>query len=307
MAFQKIKKFIRKEIPEKYFRRLKFYYRKYIIRKKSAIFYLSFLCNYNCPYCIIKRAGYPECYPKGVEHSWEEWVKVFEKKSPSIINITGGEPFLYPNLIELVNNIPKKHIVNITTNLSLPVKEFINRVSKRFQITASFHSYEADSDSFKNKVIQLKKAGFNIHVTFVGYPEKIYLIPDLKRRFEALDVIFNVNPYIDPDYKYSDKEIEIIKKYTGSLRRMGFEDKCVLKKCYAGSMHSIILPNGDVYACHAGMYYNTSPLHQKFKVKKNFYLGNIFSGTLKFHKKSIICSSPCNEACDIESAFVEEL
>ncbi|MDD3102363.1 MAG: hypothetical protein PHE59_04445 [Patescibacteria group bacterium] len=302
-----IKKKIKNILPENCFRQFKYFYRRYVVRRKSAVFYLSYQCNYKCPYCIISRAGYSDIYPKKCEHSWSEWVDIFKKLPPLIISLSGGEPFLNLGIIDLINNLPSKHIVNITTNLSLPVDEFINRVSRKIQITASLHLYEADVEIFKERVLKLKKANFSVFINFVGYPQKISLIPELKLFFEKHGVHFNVDPYIDPAYKYSSQEIELIKKYAKKFRKMGFKDNTGPQKCYAGSMHFIILPNGDCYACQSGFYYNTSKLYKHFDVSKDFCLGNLFSGTFKFWNKPVICSLPCNEACDIESAFVRRL
>lgn len=303
----KIKKFIRQITSEKLFQKIKFSYRKYIIRKRDVIFYLSFQCNYHCPYCVIRRAGYSNIYPRLSEHAWQEWIRVFKKMPPLIISLSGGEPFLNHDLIELLNQMPKKHTVNMTTNLSLPIDDFIAQIKRKPQITASLHAYEANLDIFKKRVLQLKRAGFSIFINFVGYPQKIHLIPELKIFFEQHQIIFNVDPYIDPGYKYSADEIAVIKKYAKKFRSLGFEEDRRPKLCYAGSRHLVIVPNGDVYACQSGFYYNTSKLHQRFAVSHNFCLGNLFVGTFRFLNQPIVCSLPCNEACDIESAFVKKL
>jgi len=50
------------------------------------------------------------------------WAKIYEKYGSVKIAITGGEPFLYPNFIELINAISRQHSVEVVTNLSWSVK-----------------------------------------------------------------------------------------------------------------------------------------------------------------------------------------
>jgi|GEM_PF-1606301 len=303
-----LKRWLKKALPQNIFRKIKIFYRQNIIKKREAVFYLSFKCNYHCPYCVINRSAYYDLFPRDkVKNSWQAWVEVFKKLPPLIIGLSGGEPFLNEDLVELVNNISTKHVINITTNLSLPIDDFIKRVQRRPQITASFHSYEADLNLFKDRVLQLKKAGFPIMINFVGYPQRIHLIPQLKKLFEDKKIMFNVDPYIDPSYKYSSEEIDIIKKYSSNFRSLGFEGPGLKKKCFAGSSHFIILPNGDAYACQSGLHYNCSPLYKNFQVKRSFYLGNLFLDNFKFYTEPVFCDLPCSEACDIESAFVRKI
>lgn len=271
------------------------------LHKIHVVFVPTFSCNYHCPYCLINKEKYVNKYPKIIPYN--KWVKAFSKLSSAVIDITGGEPFCYPKLIQLVEKLPRKHRVMITTNLSFPVDRF-KKIGRDIGITASFHSYEADINSFKSKIVELKEAGFNLTINFVGYPAKMHLIPRLKTFFENLGVTFNVDPYIDPDYEYTKKEIEILKKYIQKKRKLGFDFRDNKpKKCKAGLRHFMIVPNGDVYTCHAGFFYTTSNLHKEFRAKKEeFYMGNLFDGSFRPLKKDKICSYPCSEACDLDYA-----
>lgn len=276
---------------------------KILFSKINHIIFIPTLrCNYHCPYCLINKINYPQKYPQTSERGWEDWVKVFEKIPSSMVFISGGEPFLYSNLVKLIKNLPKKHLVaTLTTNLSLSDAVLSEIPKKIFQIEASFHPHMAGLKSFTEKVLNLKKQGFQIKINFVAYPKIINLIPTLKDHFEKkIGVIFNVDSYIDPAYHYTPEEIKIIKKYIPKNRKMGYQlNDNKLKKCQAGSRYFIFLPNGDVYTCHAGFYSATSPFHKTENFKEKFYLGNLFDGTFKPLTEPIKCSIPCCEACDI--------
>lgn len=278
----------------------------------SLVLYLSFECDYNCPYCIIRGSGCPERYPKESNHSWEEWVQVINNLPPANVSLTGGEPMLFPGWVSLINNLATKHKISLTTNLSQLPDEFLYCNKKRdLGISASFHPYMADVDSFITRIQKLKEYGFKPSIECVAYPP---LLDKLERLTvflkEKTGVAVDVDPYISPDYRYTKAEIEILKRLGVYGRKFGFDfDGChILKQCNAGSKHFLVVPNGDVYACHAGFYYVTSPLHKEFSSpKEEFYLGNLFDGSFKPLTKPKLCSLPCSEACDLEGAQVREI
>jgi len=78
--------------------------------------YCTFRCNLKCEYCTIEYRGkWPICEEIGIEE-WKRiidtWVDVKE------VVITGGEPGLYKDIVELANYIlDKGYLLIINTNL----------------------------------------------------------------------------------------------------------------------------------------------------------------------------------------------
>ena len=90
---------------------------------KAIVWQERYRCNFSCPYCGIyslKSRG-------DIKATWQEWVEAFNRLKPGVIDITGGEPFLNKNLIDIVNGLDTT--VAITTNLSQTVLEFAQNVS----------------------------------------------------------------------------------------------------------------------------------------------------------------------------------
>jgi len=262
----------------------------------------TYVCNYQCPYCFIHtKFNYAKVFPRNSEHSWEEWVQAFDKLPQSFIHITGGEPLSYPELIPLLENMPKKHtILAVATNLTLHVDELSKLPNRRFFISTSFHSHMTDKESFGERVLKMKRAGFPVSVSVVAYPDRIALLPEFKRYFEdEIGVRFVVNPYLDPFYKYSKEEADIVEKYVPSRIKVGWAEDTRPKTCVAGSKYFQFLPNGDVYTCLSGIYYATSDLHEGIcENPGRFYLGNLFDGSFKPLDGPMTCSCPCSERCD---------
>ena len=86
---------------------------------------IHYKCNYNCPYCWwygrwveLKR---DTVYPP-LNHLLEIWADIYKRHGAIHIEMLGGEPFIYPNFNELIEELAKMHTINITTNLSTNIE-----------------------------------------------------------------------------------------------------------------------------------------------------------------------------------------
>lgn len=301
---------------------IKPYFRTILPNMPYIVFIPTYQCNYRCSYCTVTKSNYARLYPKTVEREWNEWVNAFSKFPPSVINISGGEPFLYDDLIKLMENIQKKHVINsMFSNFSLISDEKIgemDRLQRTLNIVASFHPPMSKKEVFAKKILKLNEMGFNVRVNYVTFPEDLSE-QDVayKSYFENnIGVIFTIGICIDPLRDISEEGIKNINKYADSnykeLQSYGYDREDYQKKvCKAGSSYCVVTPNGDVYTCMAGFYYSTSPVYERFVSginTKQFYLGNLFDEcSFKPLSERMICSLPCSEACDLEAASVERL
>jgi 7-carboxy-7-deazaguanine synthase len=82
-------------------------------------------CNLKCSYCDSAYA----CDPCNTEElTIDEIMKEIIKRGNKYVTLTGGEPLLQSDLIDLVDRLHKSgYAVNIETNGSLPLKEFVMR------------------------------------------------------------------------------------------------------------------------------------------------------------------------------------
>jgi len=272
----------------------------------------TFVCNFNCPYCIVNQVQYYKKYKK--EHGGKEWLNVFDKyfDKPLLISMSSaGEPFLWKGMKEFLLNISNLHYVQLSSNMSWDIDEFIDALKScraNFTLKGSYHPYGIDIDIFIEKLKRLQNEGLKIMAGIVAYPPKLSEIPEIVERFKREKIPFGVESYINPNSKYTKEQNEIIRKYIKNRPPdiMEFDQNPSLKTCKAGQFYIFLISNGDVYTCAAGFYYVTSPLHKKFRAKKEeFYMGNVFDGTFKVKEKDIICKYPCSEYCDLEHAQVK--
>ncbi len=257
-----------------------------IPKLKSAVWFLTWKCNFKCSYCwevqrIIKGELQPEPYK-----DYKLWVNAWNRLKPQILDISGGEPFLQPNFIALLNELDPSIKIAITTNLSFDVVDFVQKVTpeKIISLTFSYHPTQKMSrDQFGGKVLLVKNRGFkNITVNYVTWPEQIWQIEEYKKYFEeTIGVRFHVDPYVPTPhfpYTYSSVESEYIKQFIEPNRRhtLGVEDIFDVA-CSGGVNHISVEPDGSAYRCIQD------------KVTHQPKIGNILESDFSLREKKTFC------------------
>ena len=96
--------------------------------------YPTLSCQLSCEFCFAKSIIH-----KSNEHSYQEWIKLidsFIEEGTVSISILGGEPFLYHDLIPLLNELRKRSVkVSITTNGQYWTDELIELIAASQNIT----------------------------------------------------------------------------------------------------------------------------------------------------------------------------
>ena len=102
------------------------------------------------------------------------WRRIYDKYGKVRIEITGGEPFIYPRFIEIVKLLSSIHRVKVTTNMSGDIETFVREIDpERVFLDLNFHPlFVSDLDKYIKKTLLLKNAGFKV-------PEKLYRIGEL--------------------------------------------------------------------------------------------------------------------------------
>ena len=118
---------------------------------------LHWNCNFRCPYCwwhgkwdeFSKRSVYP-----GLEKLVQVWKRIYDLYGECDLMVTGGEPMLYPNFVELIEAISKKHTVKVTCQLSGDMFTFARKLNpKRVRLDMNFHPLESKIEPFIKKVL----------------------------------------------------------------------------------------------------------------------------------------------------------
>lgn len=259
-------------------------------------------CNYRCPYCWWYGRWEELCahnYYPGIDRLIEVWERIYRLYGCVHIEITGGEPLIYPHFIDFLLKILKYHTVGITTNLSGDVEEIVKKLKddgNQFGIGATFHPLFADFNEFIKKAKFLRKNNFFPNILYLAWPPQIKDIPLYKSQFENNGFSFSILTFWGecqgksyPD-SYTDEEKKIINLALGKRAGENFQIKPIItegRNCNAGHTYATIQPDGTALRCGGGGWGG-----------KNITVGNIFSDKFFLWDEPRACHSkycPCNE------------
>ena len=252
----------------------------------------SYHCNLECNYCIAGIRYISKILTKTYLNLFAIINILNDSNKIYKINLSGGEPFLAPNIVEACIELTKKHFISFNTNLtSKKVKEFAEKINPErvLFINASCHIKELERKNLLSRYIHnfllCKNRGFDIRAIEVGYPPLLKESDKYIKIFLEQGIDLTYSPYFGsykgksyPD-SYSEKELKILgltkKDINDWFHQYG-------KLCNAGYNVGIIYPNGDIRYCTA--------------INKSF--GNIYEG-IKFNDKLIrcpvkLCNCPMN-------------
>ncbi|MFH0790844.1 MAG: radical SAM protein [Candidatus Omnitrophota bacterium] len=261
---------------------------------------LVFKCNYRCPYCWFdgkwqEMGKMDRCLP--VDELVRYWANIQRRYGMVGIEILGGEPFLYPNFVPLMRELSNMHSINITTNLSCSIDEFIKDIDpSRVRLRPTFHPFFADYDSFVKKASVLREHNFGNTVVYLAYPPQLKLLNHYHNRFAnqwlSLSVLTFWGKYNGLDYplSYTDEEREILSPYLGERAGEKFQTspkEVKGKLCRAGQTYAMIHSDGTAFRCGGANFSD-----------RDLVIGNLFDENFKLIDAPLPCSSehcPCNE------------
>jgi len=251
-------------------------------REKRCIasWQMTYNCNFNCEYCFGHKIGpIKEGLPllkiiKTLNAVGVKWR----------IDMTGGEPFLFPNFIEICEVLNKNGIkIAVDTNLSnnLKVREFAERIEPNNVefLHISVHIKEREKRNgigdFIQNLLLLKRKGFVSIVDYVLYPTLMDRFENDFRYFLSYGIYLKPKPFRGryngksyPDsYSEEDKKM-ILEINPDSIYSFPFHSRGVI--CGAGRIMIRIKTDGVVTRCVAdqsvlGDIFSGIKLYEEFK------------------------------------------
>jgi MoaA/NifB/PqqE/SkfB family radical SAM enzyme len=158
----------------------------------EADFCLLTTCNFRCAYCFLREEQLGAKVQRYASN--ERWSEAFDATGLTwMIHITGGEPFVYPEFVDLCVRLSARHYLSINSNLShRSVVDFAARIDpgRVHYINAALHYDErarADRmETFVRHVDALRRARVPVMVSVVMTPACIERFPALKAELEPL-------------------------------------------------------------------------------------------------------------------------
>jgi len=295
--------------------------------KYSICWMCTWRCNLKCQYCgvyHIREGHMPgpeggslagEFREKDAKVPYQSWIDAFNKlDGPAVIDISGGEPFLFPNMFEIIEGTEEYHQWAITSNLcASTVEQLLSLPKNRIKgMTASFHLCNPDHEGFFTKIGALADYGIPLNVNFVAHPSQLSYVKAIHRRVvDDMGIALTLEPYsggdVVPFRGYNKKELDFLGNYWGCeiftndegksfaqqsrdiRERMLEPEKQEVVHCNAGVTRFMIAPDGTMYPCNV--------MYMKARDKA---IGN-FLGEWKLHREFHRCALPCTCGGDAEN------
>lgn len=240
---------------------------------KSIAWDIWLYCDYACKFCGTRTDIYPDNVRKTDEIS-DAWQKIFEKYGRCKIYITGGEPFLYPDIFAVIERMTKMHDIHITTNLSFDVEKISNVKAdkKSLFINTTFHPCYASVYDFIAKFSVLKKYGYGCAVSYMSDDSQMAELPNYKKIFESYGITLTPTVY---NGRRGIEDFAPAGLFGNETAAENSEES--ESYCSAGKDYACVDSSGDVFACSV----------------KRRKLGNIFSGDFSFLNEKIKCGEKC--------------
>jgi hypothetical protein len=254
---------------------------------------IAYACNFRCPYCFFdgkwEEYGKRNVFP-GVDAWMGIWQRISERYGRCALLITGGEPFVYPDFVSLVERLSQIHYpINISSNGSGDMERFATAVDPaKVSVTLSFHPGHNRLADILAKKKYLREKGFHSDfINFVCYPpffgDMDRWVAEARAEGEVLKVIPFCGQYQGRSYPDGYTAEEKAKLGLG-----GTWEKNVKRKgraCAAGMKSALIFPDGKVARCG--------------QIGEKHVLCNIFTDEFRLLDKPLACGveyCPCLES-----------
>lgn len=202
---------------------------------RDIYIYPTWQCNLKCKYCQNLSATGQFNPPDANVLTATRWADALNRIGRDIC-ISGGDPFLYPQLAELVNNIDRRLKVTLYTNLSAPgVRNVVEQFKRPVHFYASYHPCSGPPERMIQTAKELAALGkFDGRVHAVGAKKTLnFLWKNAQEKFRRaglqLDIIVDWNDVDFPGSRKIKKETIYCSKRAINIGPDGKRYNCVTK------------------------------------------------------------------------------
>ena len=263
-------------------------------------------CNFRCSYCTQRFMDDRGRWAMDIPHFLEAFARL---PGPWEIKLSGGEPFIHPNLVELVIGLSKMGIrVSLVTNLSTTesgLQAFLAAAGENLGVfSASLHlEYVREGgrqtlDDFIDRCRLVRAhlpAMGSLCVTCVATRTNLPRLPGLRDRFKAEGIAFKIQPEKQDRevIAYTPEERAQILGLGGHNLTGEIAHDFQGESCWAGSRYFILDDRGNAYRCYPA------------RRRRESFLGNLLDGGFQLGTIATLCPYPyCNCTVPIERGMM---
>ena len=267
-------------------------------------------CNYDCSYCPAEiHDNYSEHTPI---HILKNTVDELSKIKNVRISLTGGEPFVHPDITQLLAYArPKVSWINVTTNGTRTKNFYVDMLQKYLDhIVFSLH-FEYDWERILETIISVYNTSKNkmvlVHVMMLNH--RLKDVTEACRRLSKAGIPYALRPirwtethdiFKDMEH-YSKEELDFLKTENHNPPANTLIDETI--EC---NVNDLLINKTNAFkgwTCHAGLeslMINWDGDVHRATCRVGGSLGNIYKGSFKKPTETITCTRDwCTCAADI--------
>jgi organic radical activating enzyme len=211
--------------------------------------FLIYKCTTDCPYCVQNYSFKNDRTDSPLKGSLppESWLRLNDlPNKPEGLVVTGGEPFLYKKLADVLLGLTEFKQIQVVTNLNIDPSIVVERLSKvttpKVSFECSYHEESIEFGTFLTRAIMIKKAGM------LGSVRVIDIDPSRTKRYIKDFALHGIKIHSLDQIGVDGDEVLVL----GNLEASNLVRKPpVLCK----TKLTLFAPNGDVYNCHTKLYW----------------------------------------------------
>ncbi len=140
---------------------------------KSVHLYPTLRCTLKCSYCSNRCPGMKQVYPYE-EKPAECWADLIHKLSGFNVYLTGGEVFLFDNIVDIIMGVPKRwDRFSIYTNTTMISDEVVSKLDPdRVLFRCSYHGCSGPPEKFMEKIGILESRSMPLEIFMVDVQEE---------------------------------------------------------------------------------------------------------------------------------------
>ncbi|MGB7922977.1 MAG: radical SAM protein [Pyrinomonadaceae bacterium] len=261
-------------------------------------------CNYRCSYCTQRFLDDRRRWLRDGPAFLRGFAKL---DGPWEVKISGGEPFLHPNLTEIVEGLRSlDHAVSVVTNFSASrekLRAFLDAAGPALRVfSASLHleyaCAPAEMEAFIEKAVwtqaQLPE-GASLNVTSVATRANLPRLEAVATRFAERGLRFKVQPEKQERevIAYTEDEKRLILRLGGGNGPGDIAPSFKARPCWAGARSFTLDDKGNAWRCYPA---------RRFRAQ---FLGNFLDASFRLARGPSPCLyAYCNCAVPIERGMM---
>lgn len=243
--------------------------------KLSVTFRVTEKCNHSCFYCGWHDNSVPLLPKEEIMFMFSQ-IKKYSCKEKYDLFLTGGEPTIYPDFIDLLNDLDMlfdgKTWFSIQSNTNLSPRFYEQLVaqnySKKLKISASYQNHQVqDKEKWKQNIKTLNDNKCLANVDLLLERQNVNEVKNMfyhlkEEGIETVLVPIDEDPTAKDDYqdlmdiqgtmghvyeyKYDDGSTQYINDVDVKMQKL---NEYMFMKCDAGYQNIVLSANGDVSIC----------------------------------------------------------